>query len=464
MSLQSHDDPQLTLLSRLNTAIWISDVESTKIVWANPSALRLWLADSLEELLSRDTSDASETARQTLQHLHTKASAGKTILAQRPIYPKGEPIFIEMHINTYALPEGRKGLLIEGRHLEQDLIAPQVLQRAEATRYAPICISTHSLDGTLLTANTKARSCLGNTFHFRDYFIDQSICAQALQAMREKKPFSVEIEVPSEKEKMWGALQAHPTLDPVSGKDAFVVSLLDITERIEADRMKDEFISVISHELRTPLTSIRGALALLETVHSQKLPPSVSKLTQLATRNCVRLQNLADDLLNIKQWLHQGGLILHKKPCKLSILLKRSLELNSPLLNAHNIQLILPPDAEMERPIEADSPRLLQAMTNLLANAAKFTPKGGHIKVSLQYQDDLAKISVEDNGPGIPDSFQDRIFGKFERANSQLTRERQGTGLGLHITKNIILAHEGHIDFVSSDDGTTFFFELPLTT
>ncbi len=112
--------------------------------------------------------------------------------------------------------------------------------------------------------------------------------------------------------------------------------------------------------------------------------------------------------------------------------------------------------------VRGDSDRLAQVLANLLSNAAKFSGDGGVVEISMVRKDGMARLSVKDNGPGISQAFRHRVFDRFAQENSSDDRQKNGTGLGLNITKAILEGHEGTIDFVSEVGvGTSFFFDLP---
>ena len=114
------------------------------------------------------------------------------------------------------------------------------------------------------------------------------------------------------------------------------------------------------------------------------------------------------------------------------------------------------------RQVNADRKRLLQVMTNLLSNAAKFSPEGGAVEITVDERGANLRIGVHDRGPGIPENFHSRIFGRFTQADSATTRQKGGTGLGLAICKRLIEMMQGHIGFEDrGGGGTTFWFELP---
>lgn len=237
----------------------------------------------------------------------------------------------------------------------------------------------------------------------------------------------------------------------------------DITKRRELDLLKNEFLSTVSHELRTPLTSINGALAIIEgTGFDQMDSKSRDDLLAISRKNCIRLGNLINDLLDIQK-MEAGMMEFHIAPNDLVSVVRHSLDINRPVAETYGITFNLVDDLP-EIYADIDPGRIEQVMTNLLSNAAKFSPDGEVVDVRLKKQNGRIRVEVTDKGSGIPDKFKDRIFGKFVQADSSSSRRYEGTGLGLAISKFIIQRHGGTIDFESTENvQTTFFFELQET-
>jgi len=235
----------------------------------------------------------------------------------------------------------------------------------------------------------------------------------------------------------------------------------DITERKRMELMKREFISTVSHELRTPLTSIRGALGLVAGGATGALPEKAKELINIATSNCDRLVRLINDILDMEK-IESGKMAFDVKTLDLSTVLTETISANQAYAAQHQAAIVV--DGELpDLCVMGDRDRLIQVMTNLLSNAAKFTPPGGSVHVSLKRQGAYARIAVRDEGPGISEEFQSRLFQKFSQADSSDTRKKGGTGLGLSITKAIVEHHSGRISYqTEKDKGTTFFVDLPL--
>ncbi len=235
----------------------------------------------------------------------------------------------------------------------------------------------------------------------------------------------------------------------------------DITERRRINQIKRDFVSIVSHELRTPLTSIRGALGLLNSLHTVSLPPEASHLLDIASRNVERLVLLINDILDIEK-IESGRLKFDLKPLNIAPIIQQSIESNRAYGQQFGVRYVLR-DQSNGASATVDALRLQQVMSNLLSNAAKFSPPNNEVEIDVERANGSVRVSVKDRGPGIPEEFKEQIFQKFCQADPSTTRSKGGTGLGLTIAKALIERMGGNIDFLSvRDQGTTFFFELPI--
>jgi len=234
----------------------------------------------------------------------------------------------------------------------------------------------------------------------------------------------------------------------------------DVTAQLEAERMKKEFTSTLSHELRTPLTSIIGSLQLINSGVMGEVDKEVGELTVVAERNGQRLLDLINDLLDIEK-IESGKLTLAPELIALDDLVREAIVLNKAFGERFNVRF--EPRGELPgRHVLADRKRLLQVMTNLLSNAAKFSPDGGVVEISTEDAGANLRVAVHDRGTGIPEAFRGRIFGRFTQADSTATRQKGGSGLGLAICKRLIELMHGRIGFENrAGGGATFWFELP---
>ncbi len=237
-----------------------------------------------------------------------------------------------------------------------------------------------------------------------------------------------------------------------------------VMERIKIDRLKKEFVSTVSHELRTPVTSIQGALGLI-----RGGAVSVDKtqgLVEIAHKNSERLVRLLNDILDVEK-IEAGKMDFRFQPIPVRALLDEAVAANRSYGESYGVDMAIAgetPDAV----VRGDEDRLMQVMANLLSNAVKFSPKGGMVEVRatlMETEPKRVRISVADQGPGIPVEFRARMFGKFAQADATDARRLGGTGLGLSIVKLIVERHGGAVGFETElGQGTTFNVDLPLWT
>ena len=234
----------------------------------------------------------------------------------------------------------------------------------------------------------------------------------------------------------------------------------DISERKRIDRLKNEFISTVSHELRTPLTSISGSLGLLTGGAAGDLSDKARQLIEIAESNSDRLVRLINDILDVEK-IEAGRMEFDLQATELMPIIEAALAVNRPYGERHGVRFQIVgtlPDAM----VCVDVDRFDQICANLLSNAAKFSPRDGVVEISVSRNDGMIRISVSDDGPGIPSEFQERIFEKFTQADTSDARHAPGSGLGLSIAKAIAEKMNGLIAFESEPGrGCTFFLDLP---
>ena len=224
-----------------------------------------------------------------------------------------------------------------------------------------------------------------------------------------------------------------PHKDPSGAQQGYLFVLTDETRAVEVARMKDEFVGMISHELRTPLSAIIGFLDLLQNDPGQPLTEDQQEFVGIIERNAKRLLNLVGDLLFTAQ-VESGRFPL-----------ERDLQVGDEPI-----------------PLLVDPGRLGQAVDNLLSNAIKFTPRGGRVTAAVRRLDGGVQVAIADTGVGIPQDEQRMLFTRFFRASTATRNAVPGVGLGLTITRAIVLAHGGSMDVTSEEGvGTEFRFFLP---
>ncbi|MFK0401910.1 ATP-binding protein [Microbacterium sp. NPDC090225] len=255
------------------------------------------------------------------------------------------------------------------------------------------------------------------------------------------------------------------TLSLYQGTDGarrgYLLVVTDETKAVEVARLKDEFVGMISHELRTPLSAIIGFLDLLQNDPEQPLTDDQQDFVAVIERNAKRLLNLVGDLLFTAQ-AESGRFPLEKADTDLSALVRSAVESAGPHAQKNDIELISDIPAD---PIHlvVDAGRIGQAVDNLLSNAIKFTPRGGRVTARLEMSDGEVRICIEDTGLGIPEEEQGMLFTRFFRASTATRNAVPGVGLGLTITRAIVVAHGGSMSMRSEvGEGTEFWFTLPV--
>ncbi len=229
----------------------------------------------------------------------------------------------------------------------------------------------------------------------------------------------------------------------------------ELIEQKRMEKQKNDFIAVMSHEVRTPLTSIHGALNLLNSGLGGELNPQGQRLLDAAYRNSQRLVRLVNDLLDLQR-MESGTMTFNLRPVDLHSLLEQAVESSQAHAGQLGIKMVLE-GAPAGARVRVDADRMMQVMTNLLSNAAKFSPPGETVLVGACRHDTGVRVEITDRGPGVPPEFHGRIFQKFAQAAS----DRGGSGLGLSITKAIVEHMSGHVGFQSEPGRTTFYFDLP---
>ena len=238
-----------------------------------------------------------------------------------------------------------------------------------------------------------------------------------------------------------------------------VILLQDVTKLKELDQLKSDFVMTASHELRTPLTSMAMSIGLLIESARSKLSPREYELLQAAQEDAQRLRALVNDLLDLSR-IEAGRITMEMEPVAVSLLVDRALTpfKNQAAEKEVELAAAIPDDIS---PVLADPNKITWVLTNLIANALRYTDSGGHITLSAENRGNHVYVSVADDGMGIPMAYQSKIFDKFVQVKNNKTAG--GTGLGLAISKEIVKAHGGTIWVKSTPGaGSTFTFTLPV--
>lgn len=249
-----------------------------------------------------------------------------------------------------------------------------------------------------------------------------------------------------------------------SEKKLLLAIMLDITERQEIARLKREFVAIVSHELRTPLTSVMAFLSLLKAGQYGTMNDGALQKIENVDQSMERLNRLINDLLQVEK-MELDSIELSLSEQTIVDLFERSMDDVRALAQKHDVAVKIESASALDGlQVTADRDRLIQVLVNLLSNAIKFSPAGSVVTLSCEPSSDgFVKISVKDEGPGIPPKQLEAIFEKFHQVHSDDHKVKGGSGLGLAIAKAIVNRHGGKIGVESeTGKGATFWFTVAL--
>jgi signal transduction histidine kinase len=228
----------------------------------------------------------------------------------------------------------------------------------------------------------------------------------------------------------------------------------------DADRRKDEFLAMLAHELRNPLAPVSAAAELLALGKLDAV--AANRASQVIIRQVKHMSALVDDLLDVSR-VSRGEITLRMASLDMKTVIANGIEQVRPLIESrgHTLAVTLAPATAY---VSGDEKRLIQVVANLLNNAAKYTPPGGHIHIELSIVDDQVCIAVRDNGIGIAPSAQEAVFELFEQVQQTSDRAEGGLGIGLALVRTMVALHGGEVRAHSDGPGkgSSFTVWLPL--
>ncbi|MHB1340585.1 MAG: response regulator [Coriobacteriia bacterium] len=256
-------------------------------------------------------------------------------------------------------------------------------------------------------------------------------------------------------------VRTDPVLDEQGGYLGYVATLHDVTAEREMGQMKNEFVSTVSHELRTPLTSIKGYIDLILEGEAGEINEIQRDFLSIVKENSDRLVQLINDMLDISR-IESGRIHLKVQPLDLADMAAGVADTFAAVgdQSGHRIVVKIPEDLPR---VAGDRDRVGQVLLNFVSNAIKYSPAGGVVTIRAKQDGDMVTVAIADQGIGIDKPDQKKLFTKFYRVDSSLTREIGGTGLGLSICKSIIELLGGRVGVRSTaGKGSTFWFSLPV--
>ena len=256
-----------------------------------------------------------------------------------------------------------------------------------------------------------------------------------------------------------------PVVDPDGKVEAIAGTTRDVTERKlaeeglrDANRRKDEFLAMLAHELRNPLAPISAAAEVLQRgVLDEKL---ITRTAQIISRQVQHMTTLVDDLLDVSR-VTRGLVTISKRVVDLKSVIHDAVEQARPFIESqrHHVTIDMPAEAAY---VMGDQKRLVQIFTNLLNNAAKYTPPGGSIRITLAGEENTLVLTIKDDGIGIPAELVPHVFDLFIQADRTSDRTQGGLGIGLALVKNLTELHGGTVHCFSEGNGTGSVFAVSL--
>ena len=490
----------------LRAPVWIFDIDQKAMYWANRSALYIWNATSLEELLSRDfASDMSDAAWSFLLDTKAKLLRNQVVSEQWTFYPRGlGATTLDIHCSAIRIDtDGRIAMLIEAEIIGNYQI-PQAYHVFGSTRSSSS--SASALELTTTTTATKVEVTLPKTPDalktavrsqedeniLLQRFVDIELGQSALQQIQNGADFSAEAQLYTQalaasNPPRWFNVLLRRARDPVTSEFVILYIARDIEDIVRARKettkaaLKSEFLDVMAHEIRTPLHQIVGHVDLLEdSVLNKEQLESVQQIQSSSSL----LMSIINDLLDCSK-LEYGQVQIENVTFALDSVVHGCVASLRPQAQKKGIHLSCHIHASCPPHLISDPNRLRQILNNLLSNAVKFTETGSvtlSVAPAADAQGNLEsssrnncgnqktgsecmrlRFSVTDTGIGMDATEQKVIFERYRQANSSVARHFGGTGLGLPICKGLVDLMHGTIGLTSeSGRGSTFFFEIPF--
>ncbi|MBL8709540.1 MAG: PAS domain-containing sensor histidine kinase [Rhodospirillaceae bacterium] len=482
-------------VDRLKTALWVFDIDRSRVIWANRAALKIWRADSIEELAARDMgADMSPAVAARLRQYQEDFIARDASFTEIwTLYPQGKPVAVNAVFNAARLPDGRMGMLCEASAEYKE--TPESLRSADALLHTTVMITLYDLDGRPLYRNPAARAAaIGVDGADQAAFADRFVEAAEYERIR------ADIDAVGEASQIarmrtaagprWHEVTARTCRDAATGAPALLVSETDMTEAREyqteleesrakledqaqelrelhraaeaASRAKSQFLAHMSHELRTPLNAIIGFSDVTrQGTFGPVEPRRYGDYAELIHESGRLLLDLINDILDISK-IEAGKFELRPEVIQAKALVETSSRLVSGMAKEAGVRLVTEVTDEVDT-LYGDARAIKQIIINLLSNAVKFTPTGGRIELLIKPGPAGAStITVRDNGIGMDPEEIGRALDPFGQIDSSIAQNHRGTGLGLALVKNLVEIHGGHLDIISRrGEGTSVTAVLP---
>ena len=451
-----------------HTGSWRLDVQRNQLLWSDETHRIFGILRGTPMTYETFLSSVHPEDRQYVNHKWTAALHGEPYDIEHRIIVDDEVKWVreraELEFDSRGELKGGFGTvqdITERKRIENELRVKDFAVTSAATG-----IAIADLDGIVTYVNL---ACL----RMWDYEREEEVLGKhANNFFANKKEFGVALKAVL-KEDVWQGegkarrsdgstfdvqVLANLVTDADGEPFCMMASFVDITERKKLDQLKDEFIGLVSHELRTPLTVIGGCLSTLLTEWDRLSPNEVQQLLKDALLESESLSHLIENLLELSRAQAQQ-LSLYSEPTDVKNLVKEALSKIKRQAPSHRFVTSIPDKLPS---INGDPLRIERILYNLLDNAAKYSPPGSQIKVSVNAEPERLVIGVSDRGKGLSSSEQARIISPFQRLENSRPDQARGAGLGLMVCRRLVEAHGGEIWVESKKGrGSTFLFSLP---
>jgi len=451
-----------------HTGSWRLDVQRNQLLWSDETHRIFGIPRETPMTYETFLSSVHPEDREYVDHKWTAALSGEPYDIEHRIIVDDEVKWVreraELEFDSKGELKGGFGTVQD--ITERKLIENELRVKDLAVTSAATGIAIANLDGIVTYVNL---ACLS----MWDYEQEEEVLGKpAINFFADRKVFGVALKAVL-KENVWQGegkarrsdgstfdvqVLANLVTDADGEPFCMMASFVDITERKRLDQLKDEFIGLVSHELRTPLTVIGGCLSTLLSEWDRLSPNEVQQLLKDALLESESLSHLIENLLELSRAQAQQ-LSLYPEPTDVKTLVKDTLSKIKRQAPSHRFVTSIP---DKLPPINGDPLRVGRILYNLLDNAAKYSPPGSQIKVSVNAETERLVIGVSDRGKGLSSSEQAKIFGPFQRLENSRPDQARGAGLGLMVCRRLVEAHGGEIWVESKKGrGSTFFFSLP---
>ncbi|HEX8638363.1 MAG TPA: ATP-binding protein [Pyrinomonadaceae bacterium] len=319
--------------------------------------------------------------------------------------------------------------------------------------------------GELIKANVEKILTIAGRIFYQTHFFPllklKSEVEEIYLSLRAKSGAEIPVLINAVQHERGGTVYNDCVLMPMRRRNRYEDEILEAKKWAEeANRAKDEFLSVVSHELRTPLSGILGWAQIMQGRH---LDAAMTEHAVDAIVRGARAQSkLIEDILDFTRII-SGKLRLEIEPVDLTLIVESAIDVITPAASAKNIRLQTSLDTSSF--VSGDAARIQQILWNLLSNAVKFTPEGGSVRIAVQRVERSVEITVSDTGKGISADFLPFVFERFKQSDNSTTRRFGGLGLGMAITRHLVELHGGTIraESAGEDAGATFTVNLPTS-